>query len=909
MTDFPAEHADDDRRNSDLLSQRLRKDVLTLAAISASNSRPSEVAVSLLKAMHDSMNVSMGAIYTYDEPAARLSLLASVGIDDALLDRFRTIDVREGEPALVVAAVLRHQAVTSQDVELDPQREEYLRAAGLRNPTVNIALPMEVAGRVVGTLSFVFDREYPISDDERALYTALGSVVAQTIENSMLLRAEERRAAALETARDIAVLTSITDTWEDFAASALELLCARFKIDTATMYVIDDQGTVLKPVASRGFEAAPLQDMPSLMTEEDHDAARVYRSGLMLVIDVNSSADGEVRDAARGIEEAAGQVSASALILPLDGFRQSEGVLALYWQEPHGYVDTGVEAFKTLAREIATGLENIRLTEKEHRAQQAVCESEERFRALVRASSDVLYVMSPDWKEMRALTSEGFLANTEQNPQWLHDYIYEDDREHVFAVIGEAIRTKSVFELEHRVIRADGTVGWTHSRAVPLLDAEGEITEWFGSADDITKRKTAEHEVERELETVSSLLKTADALRAWVSLDDVLAALTASLLAVIEHTRVTVFLWDTESAEATMASSAGADALPTETRIHLDDLSLGAREALDTRKSTVVDYDALTETERGTATRTGSHLALLVPLVHTGEVVGAIFVDDPGERREFSDREIRLAEGISSQAAVAIESARLYEVEHGIAQTLQETLVVLPGSVEGVTYSSAYECATGEKSRVGGDFVDVFAVGDDVVGITLGDVSGKGIDAAVTTALIRTTLRVHALDGMSPSQACARTNEMMRRFTELESYVTLWFGLLNTRTGQLRYVCAGHPPALLISVNGDIDELESRDPIMGAFDAATFHEWHSVMLQGDRLVLYSDGAIEVKSPQGVFLGMEGWLETVVACHEQPTKDLAPCLMSDVVEYADGVLRDDVAILVVQAPDVEMPRGS
>jgi PAS domain S-box-containing protein len=127
------------------------------------------------------------------------------------------------------------------------------------------------------------------------------------------------------------------------------------------------------------------------------------------------------------------------------------------------------------------------------RAERTLRASEERFRALVTASSEVLYRMSPDWSEMRRLDSRGFLATTERPSRtWLEEYIPPDDQPHVTAVIQEAIRTKSVFELEHRVRRADGSLGWTFSRAVPLLDANGEIVEWFGSASDITEAKQAE---------------------------------------------------------------------------------------------------------------------------------------------------------------------------------------------------------------------------------------------------------------------------------------------------------------------------------------------------------------------------------------------------------------------------------
>jgi PAS domain S-box-containing protein len=135
------------------------------------------------------------------------------------------------------------------------------------------------------------------------------------------------------------------------------------------------------------------------------------------------------------------------------------------------------------------------------RAEDALRESEERLRALVTASSEVLYRMSPDWSEMRQLHSRGFLADTEKPSRtWLSEYIHPDDQPRVTAVIQEAIRTKSVFEMEHRVRRVDGSLGWTLSRAVPLLDANGKIMEWFGAASDITDRKRAE-EALRESET------------------------------------------------------------------------------------------------------------------------------------------------------------------------------------------------------------------------------------------------------------------------------------------------------------------------------------------------------------------------------------------------------------------------
>ncbi len=141
------------------------------------------------------------------------------------------------------------------------------------------------------------------------------------------------------------------------------------------------------------------------------------------------------------------------------------------------------------------------------RAEDELRESEARFRALSTASSDVIYRMNPDWTEMRLLNGGVFLADTlRPNQTWMEAYLFAEDQPRVWAAIQEAIQTKSVFALEHRVRRTDGTVGWTFSRAVPILNAEGAIVEWFGAASNITARKQAE-EARLRLEREASVME------------------------------------------------------------------------------------------------------------------------------------------------------------------------------------------------------------------------------------------------------------------------------------------------------------------------------------------------------------------------------------------------------------------
>ncbi|MCJ2023598.1 PAS domain-containing protein [Methylobacterium sp. J-067] len=118
--------------------------------------------------------------------------------------------------------------------------------------------------------------------------------------------------------------------------------------------------------------------------------------------------------------------------------------------------------------------------------------NEGRLAALVEASSDSLYSMSPDWREVRAVQGRGFIPDTDApSVRWMDDYLFPEDRAEVHDRIEEAVARTEPFEMEHRVRLADGTAGWIFSRAVPVRDEEGRIAEWFGMAADVTERHRA----------------------------------------------------------------------------------------------------------------------------------------------------------------------------------------------------------------------------------------------------------------------------------------------------------------------------------------------------------------------------------------------------------------------------------
>ena len=141
----------------------------------------------------------------------------------------------------------------------------------------------------------------------------------------------------------------------------------------------------------------------------------------------------------------------------------------------------------------------------------AIQASEEQLRALVSASSDVVYRMNADWTEMRHLQGREFIADThEPNRSWLEKYIHPGDQQHVMETIRQAVWTKGAFELEHRVVRVDGTLGWTFSRAIPLMDNSGTVVEWFGMASDVTARKQAQEALGASEQKFRTLFESMD---------------------------------------------------------------------------------------------------------------------------------------------------------------------------------------------------------------------------------------------------------------------------------------------------------------------------------------------------------------------------------------------------------------
>lgn len=284
-------------------------------------------------------------------------------------------------------------------------------------------------------------------------------------------------------------------------------------------------------------------------------------------------------------------------------------------------------------------------------------------------------------------------------------------------------------------------------------------------------------------------------------------------------------------------------------------------------------------------------------IVHDG-VLGVLFFNFHEQSHHFDPIEVSFARRLSTSLGLALETARLYAAERLIADKLQEAMLSLPDAVPGLAFAHAYHAA-GTAARVGGDFYDLFELDQDRAGLVIGDVSGKGLDAAVLTSMIKNAIRAHASErGKPPHRILELASNLVFRNTPPESFATVFFGILDRSDGTLAYANGGHPPPVLMSRDGEVSSLTSTGPIVGAFGGARYAPANATVRAGDSLVLYTDGLTEARDRGGLF-GEERLMTLLRQGARRPLAEVVSALVDGAVAFSNGTLKDDLAILVIR----------
>ncbi|MHB0975624.1 MAG: SpoIIE family protein phosphatase [Candidatus Aquicultorales bacterium] len=288
-----------------------------------------------------------------------------------------------------------------------------------------------------------------------------------------------------------------------------------------------------------------------------------------------------------------------------------------------------------------------------------------------------------------------------------------------------------------------------------------------------------------------------------------------------------------------------------------------------------------------------------LPLVASNRLIGRIDVlatEETGSK--LGRAEMGLAINFAQQVSVALENARLLERQQYIADVLQDSLLTNPKELPGLEVGLAYHPAT-VGAKVGGDFYDFIDIDADRVAVVMGDISGKGIEAARHTALAKNAVRSFAFEDPSPRSVVERANKLICGESESYRFVTLFYALIDRKTGDLHFASAGHPPAFYYEQKSNrVNELAASGLPLGIDPHAVYEERSIVLGKHDKLLIYTDGLTEARRDNEM-LGQHGVKECFLSYAKQRATDMAPKLIDVARRFAGGELLDDVAVIVLE----------
>ena len=266
--------------------------------------------------------------------------------------------------------------------------------------------------------------------------------------------------------------------------------------------------------------------------------------------------------------------------------------------------------------------------------------------------------------------------------------------------------------------------------------------------------------------------------------------------------------------------------------------------------------------------------------------------------RDLREKNQRLAEMYTALQAAQAQIIEKEKLEHELQVAYQIQMSILPRSLPQV---AGYDFgATMVPARVvGGDFFDIFQLDENRIGIMIGDVADKGMPSAIYMARAHAFLYAELNRDLSPVAILKRVNRYLCQVSANPLFVTVLLGILDMHSGEFHYGRGGHELPILASADNQIERFPfNQGQLLGMLDDPLIDEQRITIPPGGTVLLYTDGAVDGRSLQGVAFGLNGVLETMRGIHTRPATEMCETLLHTITEYQRGVPQDDDITLVV-----------
>lgn len=274
-----------------------------------------------------------------------------------------------------------------------------------------------------------------------------------------------------------------------------------------------------------------------------------------------------------------------------------------------------------------------------------------------------------------------------------------------------------------------------------------------------------------------------------------------------------------------------------------------------------------------------------------------------GEPEPMSSIELAFLNEFAVDVSELVVGGEAHAQDKHIAQALQSGMQNELQKVDGITAEGLYSSAT-EQAFVGGDFYDLIRLPGRQACVIMGDVSGKGVEAASVSAAVRTALGAYAWEGLRPARMVRSLNDFLLGFSRLETFATLFVGIVDLQKGTLTYCSAGHPPALLLRAQtSEIIQLDVQSGVVGAFKDMLYQDGMVDLCKGDMLLLYTDGTTEARAPGGAFFGEDGLRDAVMREWQAGFEGIPQRLLATLDRFTENNLNDDVAIVALRFDEI------